>query len=75
MVSTKDLHGGRRDDLRQCQLLWLAAFMVFLPVAFAARLTGWRWQPWSAGPAGYRSFIREADSAANRAVAITYAAH
>lgn len=75
MVSTKDLHGVKREEQWFCRLLWLAAFMVFLPVAVVARLTGWRWQPWTSGPGGYRSFIREADSVANRIVGLTYAAH
>ena len=51
--------------------LFAIAFMVLLPVAVVAAMTGWRWQPWPPGAQGYRSFIREAKIAAATATAFS----
>jgi len=56
-------------------MLWLVGFAASLPLAFVARLTGWRWQPWSAGPNGYRSVLSEADSMAKQLVAVAYSVY
>jgi hypothetical protein len=67
--------GMTGQELWSCRLLWFILFVSLMPIAIAARLTGWRWQPWSPGPNGYRSCIREADSRANICVGITYSAY
>lgn len=74
MLTKRDLHGVDRDDFWVCRLIWLAAFLALLPITFLAMLTGWRWRPWTPGPDGYKSFFKEADSAANVIVGITYGA-
>ncbi len=75
MLTPRRPYGMRREELWSCHMLWLIAFVLFLPIAVIARVTGWRWQPWSPGPDGYRSCFREADSIANLIVGISYAAH
>ena len=52
--------GLRKDEVWSCRFIWLVCFAIFLPVALVARLSGWRWRPWSASSKGYRSVIREA---------------
>jgi hypothetical protein len=74
MLSTKDLHGIRRDEYWQCRALWLATYIAVLPAAIGARLTGWRWQPWPPRADGYGSVFKEADSLAKTIVGITYGA-
>jgi hypothetical protein len=75
MLTPKKPYGMSRAELWSWRLLWLMAFLLLLPIAIAARVTGWRWKPWSPGPGGYRSCFREADSIANLFVGITHAAH
>ncbi|MEL7448009.1 MAG: hypothetical protein AAFN78_02310 [Pseudomonadota bacterium] len=52
-------------------VLYAVAFMVLLPVAMVAAMTGWRWQPWPPGAHGYRSFLVEAKIAASTATAFS----
>lgn len=54
------MHGIRKDELWSCRLLFIACFAVLWPIALLARISGWRWKPWPAGPAGYKSAYREA---------------
>lgn len=75
MLSAKDLHGVARDDAWGCRLLWVVGFATSLPVAFVARLTGWRWKPWAARADGYQSVLSEANSMANQIVALAYSAY
>ncbi|MEN7343740.1 MAG: hypothetical protein AAAFM81_12390 [Pseudomonadota bacterium] len=56
------------------RLLSAVCLVGTLPVAFVARLSGWRWQPWPPGRSGYRSVIREALIAAKTAAAIALSA-
>ena len=51
--------------------LFAVAFMVLLPVAMVAAMTGWRWQPWPPGARGYRSFVHEAKIAASTATSFS----
>ncbi|MEM9401447.1 MAG: hypothetical protein AAGA44_03030 [Pseudomonadota bacterium] len=53
--------GLRKDEVWSCRFIWLVCFSVLLPVAIVARLSGWRWRPWSAPSTGYRSVLREAE--------------
>lgn len=56
-------HGLRKDEVWSCRFVWMVCFAVLLPVAIVARLSGWRWRPWSAGgKTGYGSAIAEASS-------------
>ena len=65
MKTTNSLmHGLRKDEIWSCRFLLLVCFAVLLPIAFVARLSGWRWKPWPAGDEGYRSPIQEAKAAA-----------
>ena len=43
-----------------------------LPVAFTASLSGWRWQPWPPGRAGYKSALQEAMLTARNVTAIAF---
>jgi hypothetical protein len=52
--------GLRKNEVWSCRFIWMICFSVFLPVAVLARLSGWRWRPWSASSSGYRSVIQEA---------------
>ena len=53
----------RKEEVWSCRIIWLVCFAVLLPVAIAARLSGWRWRPWPAARAsGYRSAFKEAKS-------------
>lgn len=54
--------GLRKNEVWSCRFIWMICFAVFLPVAVLARLSGWRWRPWSASSKGYRSVIKEAQS-------------
>ena len=58
----------------QFRVLAGICFVAMFPVALAARLSNWRWQPWPPGRAGYRSAYREAKSAAKTAAAIALSA-
>lgn len=71
MVTRNDLHGVKGWDIWTCRIIWCASFALSLPIAIAARLTGWRWKPWASGPGGYKSPIREADSIANTIVGLS----
>ena len=72
-VLTNDfLHGVHRDERFGCRMLWLITFLICLPVATLGRLTGWRWQPWSPGPNGYDSIIKEANLSAKHIVGSVY---
>lgn len=53
-------HSKKRQDLYSYRLIKVICFSVFLPTAFLARIGGWRWQPWPAGPGGYGSVFEEA---------------
>lgn len=75
MLTTKDLHGVARDEHWHCRFLWFVGFVASLPVALLARLTGWRWQPWSAGPKGYRSVLSEANHIADQLVGLAYSTY
>jgi hypothetical protein len=56
----------RRSDLRSCRFIECACFVVFLPIALLAGISGWRWRPWPpAGPEGYGSALSEARSMAS----------
>lgn len=71
MISRTDLRGNV-GELWACRCLWFASFLVFLPIAIVAQLTGWRWQPWDSGSEGYRSAIAEADAVANTVVELSF---
>jgi hypothetical protein len=43
-----------------------------LPVAMAAALSGWRWQPWPPGRKGYQGALREATLTARNLTAIAF---
>lgn len=43
-----------------------------LPVAMAASLSGWRWQPWPPGRKGYQGALREATLTARNLTAIAF---
>jgi len=75
MLTARDLRSVSREERWHCRLLWLVGFAASLPLAIIARLTGWRWQPWSARPDGYRSVLSEADSMATQLVALAYSAY
>jgi len=53
-------HSKKREDRNSYRLIEAICFVIFLPVALVARLVGWRWHPWSAGPDGYGSVLQEA---------------
>ena len=53
----------------QGSALFFVLFIVLLPVALLAAVTGWRWQPWPPGNQGYRTFVHEAKIAASVATA------
>jgi hypothetical protein len=51
----------RRFDLRSCRFIESICFVVFLPIALLAGISGWRWRPWPpGGPEGYGSALEEA---------------
>jgi len=58
--TSRTYHSTKREDLFSYHLIKVICFAVFLPIACLARIGGWRWRPWSAGPNGYRSVIEEA---------------
>ena len=68
-----DVHARDRQQGTRAYYLMLRAvcFALLLPVALLARLSGWAWRPWEAGPGGYESAPREAWSQAKRAAAMT----
>ena len=43
-----------------------------LPVALTASMSGWRWQPWPPGKAGYKSALKEATLTARNVTAIAF---
>lgn len=49
-----------------------ASFAAVLPVALAASLSGWRWQPWPPGRKGYQNAFREATLTARNVTAIAF---
>ena len=49
----------KREDRISTWLIEASCFAVLLPISLLARLTGWRWQPWPAGPKGYGSVFGE----------------
>ncbi len=49
-----------------------ASLITVLPVALAASLTGWRWQPWPPGSNGYKSAFREAMLTARNVTSIAF---
>ncbi|MEM6638291.1 MAG: hypothetical protein AAF610_00175 [Pseudomonadota bacterium] len=54
---------------------WLVlgcSFAAVLPIALAASLSGWRWQPWPPGRKGYQSAFREATLTARNVTAIAF---
>jgi len=53
-------HGLRKEEIWSCRFIWLVCFMVLLPIAIVARLSGWRWKPWPERASGYRSPAAEA---------------
>lgn len=53
-------HTKKREDLHSYRLIRLVCFTIFLPIACVARVCGWRWRPWAAGPEGYGSVFQEA---------------
>ena len=57
-------HARKHDDLHNGRLISAICFVIFLPVATLARLTGWRWKPWPPGPSGYGSILSETRSMA-----------
>ena len=57
-----------QGEERQLHRMLTVAFLLLLVPATIARLTGWRWRPWPAGPEGYRSIVSEARSAADSCV-------
>jgi hypothetical protein len=55
----------RRSDIRSCRLIEIVCFVVFLPIALLAGISGWRWRPWPPTDAeGYGSAFGEARSMA-----------
>jgi len=49
-----------------------ASLAAVLPVAMAASLSGWRWQPWPPGRKGYQGPLREATLTARNLTAIAF---
>ena len=49
-----------------------ASLAAVLPVALAASLCGWRWQPWPPGSSGYKSALKEATLTARNVTAIAF---
>jgi hypothetical protein len=62
------MQGVRRCERWHCRLLFTVCFLALWPIALVARLTGWRWQPWSRGAGRPRSAFREALTMAEIAV-------
>ena len=56
----KTYRSHKRKELNCYRLIMVICFAVFLPIAFLARIGGWRWRPWSPGPGGYGSVFKEA---------------
>ena len=46
-----------REEQRLFTVIFCCCFVVCLVAATLARLTGWRWRPWSPGPEGYLSIF------------------
>lgn len=44
--------------------IFIVCFGICLVVATIARIAGWHWHPWPAGPEGYTSIVHEAKVAA-----------
>lgn len=59
----------RREDLTG-RFIQAICFLVFLPVALVAGLTGWHWRPWPPGPDGYNNVFAEANSMARMVAGI-----
>ncbi len=54
-----------RSDKRNCRFIEMICFVVFLPVAVLAGMSGWRWRPWPpTSDEGYGSAMGEARSMA-----------
>lgn len=49
-----------------------ASLAAVLPVAMAAALSGWRWQPWPPGSKGYQGPLREATLTARNLTSIAF---
>ena len=49
----------KREDRLSTWLIEASCYVVLLPIALVARLTGWRWWPWPPGPKGYGSVFSE----------------
>lgn len=75
MLKRRDLRGISREERWFCHWLWFVGFAASLPLAFVGWLTGWRWQPWSAGTDGYRSVLTESDAMARQLVALTFSVY
>ena len=69
MITKKELHGISQGEFWSSNGLWLVSFVLVLPVAALAQLTGWRWKPWIPS---HSSAIREARSAADRIVHLSF---
>ncbi|MEM8982571.1 MAG: hypothetical protein AAGC71_06070 [Pseudomonadota bacterium] len=54
-------------------LVFGLSFAAALPVAFVARVTGWRWKPWPPSANGYQGVFREARMAAGMITATVFA--
>jgi hypothetical protein len=52
--------------------VYAVSLVAVLPVALAAALCGWRWQPWPPGRAGYKSALSEATLTARNVTAIAF---
>ena len=61
----------RQPEFKAYVMLCTVCFAALLPIALLARLSGWSWRPWEAGPNGYESATRAAWSQAKTTAAIT----
>lgn len=76
-MNTTMLHAEHADEammpssLAQ-RVVYGASLIAVLPVAMAASLSGWRWQPWPPGGSGYQSVLTETMVTARNVTAIAF---
>ncbi len=71
MSPSSPLSARRSGGLGE-NLIFVLSFAAVLPVAAVARVSGWRWQPWPPGAAGYQTVVREARLAAGTITATVF---